>query len=175
MVRKVAAGEREAFDRLVLPLVPRLLGIARRMLGSTSQAEDAVQNALAAVWRTRQRLEPDRPVLPYLTTVTLNKCRDQLRRRKAARLFGLGQDAADERDEAPDPEMRVGDTMALSQVQSEIDRLPTRLKEALVLIAIEGMSHRQAAALTGTTPKTIEMRLYRARKRLRHAIDFFEG
>lgn len=145
------------------------------MMGSRSQAEDAVQNALAAVWMARRRLDPDRPAAPYLTTATLNKCRDELRRQKAARFLGLGHDSdlVAARDDAPGPDVMVGDGLALSQVRDEIDRLPLLLKEALVLVTIEGHSHMDAAALLGVSPKTVEMRLYRARKRLREAIEIF--
>jgi RNA polymerase sigma-70 factor (ECF subfamily) len=174
LVEQVKAGSRAAFDRLVRPHAPRLLALARRMLASPSEAEEAVQNALASVWMNRHRLDAERSVGGYLTTVTLNKCRDRLRRRKVAALVGLGQ-PADElavADEAPGPESIAADRKDLARVRQEIERLPVRLREALVLVTMDGRSQREAAELLGVSEKTVETRIYRARNRLREKLRF---
>ncbi|OCC22949.1 RNA polymerase [Croceicoccus estronivorus] len=169
LVEEVIAGNRKAFDRLVQQQIPRLLALATRMLGSTAEAEDAVQNALASTWLARHRLSPDKPITALLTTSTLNKCRDRMRRRKAARFLGFGADFDQDHaaDPAPGPEAIALDRQALSRVRAEIERLPIRLREALVLVALDGRSHREAGTLLGVTEKTIETRIYRARKRIR--------
>ncbi|RKF22649.1 RNA polymerase sigma factor [Altericroceibacterium spongiae] len=174
LIEQVKAGQRRAFDRLVEPHAPRLLALARRMLASTSEAEEAVQNALASVWINRRRLDSGRPVGGYLTTVILNKCRDRLRRRKAASFLGFGQglEEAVAPDDAPDPENSALDRQELARVKLEIERLPVRLREALVLVAIDGRSQREAAELLGVSEKTVETRVYRARNRLREKLEF---
>lgn len=169
LVEAVMAGDRLAFTQLVGPLVPRLLATSTRMLGSRSEAEDAVQNALAAAWLARTRFDPARPVMPILTTITLNKCRDRLRRRKAARFLGFGAplelDLA--ADAAPSPESEAADRQALDQTLAEIERLPVRLREALVLVSMDGRSHAEAGELLGITEKAVEALVYRARRILR--------
>ena len=174
LVEQVRTGSRGAFDRLARRHTPRLLGLATRMLASPAEAEDAVQNALASVWLGRHRLATDRAIGGYLTTVTLNKCRDRLRRRKAAGFlgFGGGLDEAVSSDLAPDPEVSAADREALARVQGEVERLPIRLREALVLVTMDGRSQKEAADLLGVTEKTIETRIYRARNRLREKLDF---
>jgi RNA polymerase sigma factor CnrH len=173
LVTKVIAGDRLAFTQLVKPHLPRLLATSARMLGAQGEAEDAVQNVLASAWIARARLDPGRAVLPLLTTMTLNKCRDRLRRRKAAQFLGFG--GAQEPELAPDlrpsPETEATDRQALLQTFAEIDRLPGRLREALVLVAIDGRSHAEAAALLGITEKAIEALVYRARRTLRKKLD----
>lgn len=174
LIDQVKAGGRAAFDRLVTPHAPRLLALAGRMLSSPTEAEDAVQNALASVWLSRDRLDPDRPIAGYLTTITLNKCRDRLRRRKAARFlgFGNGLEEAITTDDSPGPEMVISDRQDLVRVQHEIEQLPIKLREALVLVTIDGRTQREAANLLGVSEKTIETRIYRARNRLREKLDF---
>jgi len=174
LVEKVKAGNRAAFDRLVGLHLPRLLSLARRMLGSDDEAEDALQSALASTWMARAKLDPAKPVAAYLTTVTLNKCRDQLRRRKAARLMGLGAFDPDMSvaSNAPDVVSEIADRQALEEVSRAIEHLPIRLREALVLVVIDERSQREAAELLGVTEKTIETRVYRARQRLREKLDF---
>jgi len=174
LVEKVRAGNRAAFDQLAAIHLPRLLSLSRRMLGSGDEAQDALQNALASTWIARAKLDPSKPIAAYLTTVTLNKCRDRLRRRKAAMLLGLGAFDPDlpVPSDAPDAESEIADRQALRQVSREIEHLPIRLREALVLVAIDGRSQREAAELLGVTEKTIETRVYRARQRLREKLDF---
>lgn len=177
LIDRVKSGERRAFDRLVEPHAPRLLALARRLLASTPEAEEAVQNALASVWINRRRLEAGRPVSGYLTTITLNKCRDRLRRRRAANFlgFGHGMEEAIAPDDAPDPESAAADREDLSRVRQAIERLPVRLREALVLVTIDGRSQREAADLLGVTEKTVETRIYRARNRLREKLGVSRG
>lgn len=145
------------------------------MLGSGEEAEDAVQAALASAWVARAKLDPRRPAAAYLTTVTLNKCRDQLRRRKAARFLGFGRFDSEPPlvDDEPDPERAAGDRQQLVQVQLAIEKLPVKLREALVLVTIDGRGQREAAELLGVSEKTIETRVYRARQRLREKLDLF--
>ena len=134
-----------------------------------------MQDALASVWLARLRLQPDRPIGPFLTTVTLNKCRDRLRKRKTARFFGLhdGSDALELPDDSPDPECTAASRQELGLLRAEIEKLPIRLREALVLVAIDGRSQAESAALLGVSEKAIETRVYRARKRLRERLENF--
>ena len=173
LVSRARAGSKRAFSRLVEHETGRLLALATRMLSSPSQAEDVVQDSLASVWLTRHRLDPDKPIGPYLTTVVLNRCRDRLRRRKVAGFFGLSGDAElhSIADDLPGPEALAVSREELNLVQAEIARMPVRLREALVLVTIEGRSQAEAADLLGTTEKAIETRVYRARNRLKERFE----
>jgi len=76
----------------------------------------------------------------------------------------------------PGTETHVADRQLLHEVSRAIERLPVRLREALVLVAVEGRSHREVSQLLGVTEKTVEMRVYRARQRLREKnSDMFEA
>ena len=173
LVSQARAGSKRAFSQLVEHETGRLLALATRMLSSPSQAEDVVQDSLASVWLTRHRLDPDKPIAPYLTTVVLNRCRDRFRRRKVAGFFGfMGSDELYTiADEHPGPEALAVSREELSLALAEIARMPVRLREALVLVSIEGRSQAEAADLLGTTEKAIETRVYRARNRLKERFE----
>ena len=117
LVEKVRAGNKVAFGELVEPHLPRLLGLARRMLGTAEEAEDALQNALASTWVARAKLDPQKPAAAYLTTVTLNKCRDRLRRRKVTQFLGFGTFEPDMPVAAvqPDAEAELADRQELER------------------------------------------------------------
>ena len=176
-IEQARAGSRAAFAALVQPHTRRLIVLATRMLRSSAQAEDAVQDSLASLWLTRERLDSAKPIGPYLTTIVLNRCRDRLRKRKLAGFFGLSgsQEVPNIADDAPTPETRVEARERLRLVEAEIARLPLRLREALILVSIEGHSQAEAAQLLGTSEKAIETRIYRARGRLRERLEIFEG
>ena len=169
LVAKVVAGDRRAFTQLVEPHIPRLMSTSLRMLGVREEAEDAVQNALASAWIARARLDPARPILPILTTITLNKCRDKLRRKKAAQFLGFGKSQAFDlaADRSPSPELEASDRQLLQATYAEIQNLPLRAREALILVAIDDRSQKEAAELLGISEKAVEALVYRARNALR--------
>ncbi len=175
LVERVKSGDRSAFGPLIAPQSGRLLTLASRMLGSRAEAEETVQDALASVWIARKRLDPERAIGAYLTTIVLNKCRDRLRRRKVASLVGFGPtlDQLAIPDTAPDPEAAAIGRDTLARLRLAIERLPIRLREALVLVAIEGRSQAETAELLDISEKSVETRVYRARKQLREKFALF--
>ena len=68
------------------------------------------------------------------------------------------------------PEAEAGDRAALAKARAAMAQLPTKLREVLVLRAIEGMSQAEAAEALGVTEKTVETRLYRARAQLKATV-----
>lgn len=177
LVERVRAGDQSAFGPLITPQTGRLIMLASRMLSSTAEAEETVQDALASVWVTRRRLDTKRAIGPYLTTIVLNKCRDRLRRRKVAGFIGIAPtlDALTAADTAPGPETIAVDRDMLGKLRTEIEHLPIRLREALVLVAYDGRSQSEAGELLGISEKAVESRIYRARKQLKEKIRYFEG
>jgi RNA polymerase sigma-70 factor (ECF subfamily) len=73
-------------------------------------------------------------------------------------------------DPAPDAEAQTADARELARVEAAIAKLPTGLKEALILTAIEGQSQADAAATLGVSEKAVEVRVYRARKKLQEIL-----
>jgi len=173
LLAKVIAGDRSAFAEMVAPATPRLMATAIRMLGSRSEAEDALQDSLASLWVTRHRLDPNRPIEPMLTTIVLNKCRDRMRQRKAAFFIRFAAEPVTETVSAdtPSPETQTADRETLTKTRQAISALPVKLKEALVLVAIDGRSQSEAATLLNASEKAIETRIYRARKILKEKLQ----
>ncbi|MBB3991921.1 RNA polymerase sigma factor (sigma-70 family) [Croceicoccus naphthovorans] len=61
----------------------------------------------------------------------------------------------------------------LRMLLEQIERLPIRLREALILVSIDGRSQAEAAELLGVSEKAIETRIYRARQKLRDRLENF--
>ena len=173
LVKAAKRGDRKAFDALVDLHAPRLLAIAIRMAGNKADAQDAVQNALASAWLALPKFDLSRSISPWLTTIVINKCRDLARSRRFSRLFRSSDDFEELNiaDEQPDQQRHAQGRQLLEQVQLQISRLPSRLKEPFVLVVFDGLSQAEAAQILGVTEKTVETRIYRARKRIRQKVD----
>ena len=81
LMRRVARGDEAAFTELVEGYGPKLLSVARRLLGSRADAEDAVQRALLQCFQSASSYEPRWAVSTWLYRILTNICVDELRRR----------------------------------------------------------------------------------------------
>lgn len=176
LAQAAAGGSDEAFAILVGRHKGALYQLLRRHTGNADEAYEALQDAFIAAWHGLDRYDSRRPFSVWLRTIALNKARDRNRRRLVRRVI-LGASSLDSREalDTPDPANNVErDTLVREQtarLEAEISRLPGRLKEPLLLVAFDGASHAEAAEILGVSPKTIEMRLYRARKILAARLD----
>lgn len=171
-----ARGDRHAYGVLVRRHSAALARAARSFGIPETDVDDVVQETFVSAWRALDDYDPSRPFRAWLFSIGLNKMRDLLRARKARHfLFGAvdihAEDAPAVPDPAPGPERQAVARRDLAQVTAVLGKLDRALREAIVLTAIVGMSHPEAAAALGTTPKTIEGRVMRARFRLAQLLD----
>src|SRR5688572_15574702 len=81
LIERVGEGDRAAFEELYRRYTRPVLGLALRRLGDRGRAEDAVQDAFAAIWRSASSYRPERGAgAPWLYTVARNAIVDGLRR-----------------------------------------------------------------------------------------------
>ncbi|MEH6759082.1 MAG: sigma-70 family RNA polymerase sigma factor [Parasphingorhabdus sp.] len=92
LIAQANSGKRQAFDELMRRHEPRMTNLARRTMGNNVDAEDALQEAMASAWFKLSQFDQTLPFGPWITRIVLNKCRDQLRKRKVMRLFDFGLD-----------------------------------------------------------------------------------
>jgi RNA polymerase sigma-70 factor (ECF subfamily) len=167
-------GDRSAFDALVNRHKAAIYRFVRRYIGHSDDAYDVLQDCFIASWQALSRYDPARPFLPWLRVIALNKCRDFARRQKVRRLF-LKAFALEtvERQKMSSFDSGQNDPKddRLSRLDEAISRLDAFYKEPLLLTTVSGLSHIEAAHLLKTTPKAIEMRIYRARRKLLEDIE----
>jgi len=161
-------GDRAAAARLIARHGPKLLSVARRMLGGDGEAEDAVQDVFLKLWTHAARWQPGRAKFEtWLFRVTLNACYDRLRRRGMAPL--------EEAAETPDgsrPADEMIDQAALAQaVEAALAALPERQRAALLLCHFQGCSNAQAAEIMGLSVEAVESLLARGRRGLKVRLE----
>jgi RNA polymerase sigma-70 factor (ECF subfamily) len=156
LVRRAAAGERDAFDELVRRHRTRVYALALRICRNSDDAEDALQETFIAAYRALPRFDRRARVSTWLYRIATNKCYDILARRRPT------ADAAS-LPEAPDPHdpyARSGQSALLTQA---LDALPDQFREAALLCDVCGLTPAEAGEVAGVPEGTMKSRSFRAR------------
>ena len=167
LVERCQAGGPDAavaFSLLVERHAARIKGRATRILGDESEAEDVVQEVFVNVHRFLHRYRPDRPFSHWLSVVTLNACRIELRRR-------AGRDRRHEAyrlDPARPSETRIDtDPLLRDWLETALETLPPVTRQAILLRVLEGLGYRAIADRLGLSEPATKMRVLRGLKDLR--------
>lgn len=167
-VARAARGEGEAMDRLAQTHRPAACRLALALLGDRDAAEDVAQDVLVRLTAALPGFRGDAELSTWIYRVTLNLCRDHLRR-KRRRAADVPLEAADDEPalstvESPDAAL---DTARMrDHVRTAIGRLPEDQREAITLRYVAELSYREIARATGTPQGTVASRVFRALKRL---------
>ncbi|MDQ8028709.1 MAG: RNA polymerase sigma factor [Brevundimonas sp.] len=167
LVRRVGQGDPAAIQSMVARKLPRMLALARRMLGDAVEAEDVAQEAMLRAWRQAPRWTPGKARFDtWLHRVALNLCYDRLRRRRE-----IATDTPPDRpDESPAPDRGLIAADTGARVEAALARLPERQREAIVLCHYQELTNIEAAALMEVSVEALESLLSRGRRALRAAL-----
>lgn len=163
LMRRTAAGDREAFALLYRRHHAAVFRFARLMTGSNEAAEDVVQEVFLGLMRGAERYDPARAML---TTYLYGAARRQIRRRLLRdRLFVALDDTAFEVGPAASPS--VADQLSRERDVHDVRRavlaLPTKYREVIVLCDLQDVSYADAAAVLSCAIGTVRSRLHRGR------------
>lgn len=153
-------------------LAPRLLRYCLGLSGKRAQAEDAAQEALAALIGRWQRHGP--PDDPAAFTFTVARRRLKRRLWRGHRFASLDE-VAGFADLAPSPESRSIGGARLARTLDALGRLGAGERDALLLVAAGELDVAEAAAVLGIGRSALKMRVHRARQRLKHLLEDKHG
>ncbi|MDF1740960.1 MAG: sigma-70 family RNA polymerase sigma factor [Verrucomicrobiales bacterium] len=169
-----AAGDDEAFCKLVELHQERVFHFCFRWLRNSEDAREAAQDTFIRVYEAIPRYEKRGKFTTWLYRIALNLCRDHFKS-KAARQRRATQSFGDVQEPSICPLARPDETAAKTdehaRMQEEIMALPDKLRAAVVLFALEGLSQSDCAAILKCSVRAVEGRLYRAREILRVAAE----
>jgi len=169
LLTRLRKGERAAFEELAGRHGPRMLRVAHRLLGwsANGEAQDAVQDVLARMLARPARIAAAGGSLErWLIAVTVNECRTQ-KRRWMAQLNVLRRRPVLEASPPP------ADSEIQQQVRRAVQSLPPRDREVIVLHYLEELPVAEIAGMLGLKCNAVEVRLHRARKRLKEKLERF--
>jgi RNA polymerase sigma-70 factor, ECF subfamily len=155
---RALAGDEEAFDALLGPMIEPALRLAYSMLGDRNEAEDATQESITRAWRKLRQLRQGMPVRPWFLTIVANECRNVRR----TRWFRSVRTAEVFRRE-PQTDSRV-ERIDLARA---LARLPDGDRQALFLRFYLDLPIEEVATVLGISASAAKGRIYRACHRLR--------
>lgn len=165
LVRRVLAGDIEAYAGLVARYREPLGRYAVRMLGNHADAEDALQETLVRAYRSLGRCSDPERFGAWAFGILVNRCRTIGARRARRDRVISHDDAALERAGRTDDSVELRDELAA--VERALATLAPRLREAFLLKFVEELSYEEMARATGASVPALKMRVSRARSELR--------
>lgn len=158
-------GDAQAFEPIYAQLAPRVARILTRMCGDRRLAEDLTQAVFLKLFRSRDAYTRGAPLTPWVFAMARNTFFDY-RRQTQRRPEHLSADGS-----LPELDVNVlPHTSDYDGLREILATLPASQRQALLLLKWEGMSLSEAAALCGTSPASMKMRVHRAYLRLRAAL-----
>ena len=175
LIERARAGDTRAFEDLARREERALYRHALRIVGTTSDAEDVVQDALFSAWRSIASFQ-GLSFRAWLFRIATNRALDHLRARKRRPELPLDPPEDDDvtwaEPAAPGPDLTqlAGDREALALVETALGTLPAEQRTALLLRDVEGFAYEEIAVITSVEIGTVKSRIHRGRLAVRNVL-----
>lgn len=172
MVR-VQSGDEAALGELMTRWELPVKSVIARIVLNAREAEELAQETFVRIWTQRAKYRSGAAFRPWVFAIAVNLARNRLRwwRRRPEIALEEWTESPQSGDGTPSGGAALERGERINAVRDAIAALPTDLREAVVLFEYEQMSHAEIADALGCTPKSVEARLYRARAKLRKALQ----
>ncbi|PKH52096.1 RNA polymerase subunit sigma-70 [Tenacibaculum sp. Bg11-29] len=155
------------FLKVVLPFKDKVFRLAKRLLVSREEAEDATQELIFKLWRNKEKLSDYKNVEAFAMTMTKNYCYDRLKSKQASNLT-LVHSNYKEKDTSLDKKVEHNDSVNL--VHKLIEKLPEQQKMIIQLRDIEQYDFDEICKMVDMKPTAVRVALSRARKTIRQEL-----
>jgi RNA polymerase sigma-70 factor (ECF subfamily) len=152
------------FMLLVNPFKDKLFRVAKRLLVSTEEAEDATQEILVKLWNKNESLNQYNSVEALAMTMTKNYCLDQLKSKRASNMKIVHNNFTDREASL---QQKVEDTDTWKWVEKIMNDLPEQQKLIVHMRDIEEMEFEEMSTILEMNEQAIRTALSRARKTIR--------
>lgn len=152
------------FMHLVIPFKDKLFRLAKRLLVSVEEAEDATQEVLVKLWNKREVLSEYNSVEALAMTMTKNFCLDQLKSKRAGNLKLVHSNFSDREASV---QQKVEDRDSWKWVERVIEQLPHQQKLIVQMRDIEQYDYEEIAKIMEMNETAVRVALSRARKTIR--------
>jgi RNA polymerase sigma-70 factor (ECF subfamily) len=175
-IRRLRAGDEQAFDLLVRTYGGRMLMVARRYMRNDEDARDVVQAAYLSAFRALNRFEGTAQLSTWLHRIVVNTALMKLRSRRRRPeepiddLLPAFQEDGHHVEQFADwcapADQLIECKETRATVRACIEQLPDNYRAVLMLRDIEELSTQEAAGMLSMTPTAVKVRLHRARQAL---------
>jgi RNA polymerase sigma-70 factor (ECF subfamily) len=177
LVARSIAGDTESFDQLILRWERPIYALAYRQIGREEDARDIVQDAFLRAFRALPGFKGEAKFSSWLYRITLNLCRDFMRRARRAPFAPTpeGRDVEDMASAERSPAESIEDVLTRQDLSRHVARamgtLPEEQRSAILLKEYHGLTFQEIAELQGCPLSTVKTRLYQGLTVLRRELD----
>lgn len=157
----------QEFIKTISPFKDRIFRLAKRLLVSTEEAEDATQEVLVRLWNNREKLGGYGSVEALAITITKNYCLDQLKSKRATEMRIVHSNYTDRQAGL---QQQAEDRDSLDWVEKIMDTLPEQQKMIVQLRDIEEYEFEDIAKILDMNETAVRVALSRARKMIREEL-----
>lgn len=177
LVKAYQAGDKGAFDHLVMRHKDRVFTVCYWFLGDYAEASDNAQETFIKAFRSLKKFRFESTFSTWIYRIAVNTCKNRLKssqyRKKKKTLSlddrsgGAGTMKEEIRDDCPSPMGELENRQRRLRIREAIDTLPPEQKSVVVLRDIQGLSYDEIVDIAGFGLGTVKSRLARARHILR--------
>ena len=184
LILKAQAGDRRAFEELVLQNQQKIISLCYRLLGDTQAAQELAADAFAESFRSLKKFRRKAQFGTWLYRIALNLGYNRLRRAKRERKLFVSRDASEtdvgaihesplqiEAEAASGPQPNPLETLEQDELRRQIRSVLAQLSkdhaQILILHDVEDLSYAELAEVLNCSPGTVMSRLSRAREGFR--------
>lgn len=157
------------FETLVLPTKNKLFRFAFRLLGSSEEAKDVVQEVMIKVWNGREQMAEIQNMEAWCMRITKNLSLDRLRM-KQRRATGPLEDGMEIQHEALSPHERTEIHENMDRINNMIMALPEKQRQVIHLRDVEGYSYNEICEILELDMNQVKVNLFRARNSVREKL-----
>lgn len=167
-ISEIKSGNRNEFGKLVEENMDYIYKTALVIMANEEDARDIVQDTFLNVWDKRKAIKTRESLRPYLRKIAVNKCYDQLRRRKIRKMESWIEDESKIKSIISDehPDKKLENDEALSLLKILVSGLSPSQRVVFTMVELDEMSHDEVSELTGMKKTLIKSNLRHARKKL---------
>ncbi|MBN1804066.1 MAG: RNA polymerase sigma factor [Sedimentisphaerales bacterium] len=167
IVEQFNRGDESVFDRIVEQHSSDIAALANRLLGWSGEIEDVTQDIFLAAFLGLKKFRCECSIKTWLFTITVNKCRSYryrhvLRRRLISQAadvaVAISEDTVDN---------RPMENETFERIRRAVQSLPVKYREPVVLKYLQELPTEQISRILGISKNTLQVRLNRARARLK--------
>lgn len=161
LAERCLAGRESAYYEFVERFQGLVFGVCLRMVGDRHEAEDIAQEVLLRALRGLKGWDPERPIRPWLLTITANRCRTHLSRQARRPIASeCSDEVVDHRDNDDDArELQV-------EIRHALEKLRPEFRQVFLLFHEQGLSYQEMSELLEKPVGTLKTWLHRARQEL---------
>ena len=176
LVARSVGGDVDSFNQLILRWERPIYALAYRVIGREEEARDVCQEAFLRAYRALPGFKGQAKFSSWLYRITLNLCRDWIRKQRRQPVSQFPEDAdIDEMTAAAGPVESIEDLVARRElsavVEAAMSHLPEEQRTAIVLKEYHGMTFQEIADLQGCPLSTVKTRLYQGLSVLRRDLE----